>query len=309
MVLLEDLAAGIGRGAKLRGLLERGRVLRRAAAADPDGEAVVLFTLGSEGAPKGVALSHANLLANVAQVLAVIDVTPKDRVLNALPLFHAFGLTAGLLLPLAAGASVVLYPSPLRYRAVPERAYGTNATAIFGTDTFLAAYARKAHPYDFRSLRLVIAGAEPVREGTRRTWAERFGLRILEGYGATEAAPVLAVNTPRNSRTGAVGQLLPGVRHRLEPVPGVAEGGRLHVAGPNVMLGYLKADRPGRIQPPLGGWHDTGDVVSIDAEGFVRVAGEMVALGAVEDLAAGLWPDARHAALARPGPTRAGASG
>jgi acyl-[acyl-carrier-protein]-phospholipid O-acyltransferase/long-chain-fatty-acid--[acyl-carrier-protein] ligase len=215
-----------------------------------------------------------------------------------------------MVLPLVSGVRLFLYPSPLHYRIVPEAAYYTNATILFGTDTFLTGYARAANPYDFYSLRYVFAGAEKVRDETRRQWTEKFGLRILEGYGATETSPVLATNTPMHFRAGTVGRLLPGIFYRLEPVDGVAEGGRLHVAGPNVMKGYLSATKPGAIDAPPGGWYDTGDIVAIDGEGYVRIlgrakrfakiAGEMVSLGAVEALAASLWPEFRHAALALP---------
>src|SRR5207302_6893405 len=233
-----------------------------------------------------------------------------DKVFNVLPVFHSFGLTVGLILPLVSGVHVYLYPSPLHYRTVPELIYNINATILFGTDTFIAGYARAAHPYDFRSLRYVLAGAEPVKEATRRTYAEKFGLRILEGYGATKTAPVLAINTPMFNRFGTVGRMMPGMTARLEPVPGVEDGGRLYVKGPNVMLGYLKADNPGVIEPPPEGWHDTGDIVTLDPHGFItikgrakrfaKIGGEMISLAAVETLAAGLWPDALSAVVSIP---------
>ena len=310
LVYLEDVRATIGLGDRLRGLLASGK----SAEGDPNSGAAVLFTSGSEGAPKGVVLTHRNLLSNVAQVAARIDFGPADTVFNVLPVFHAFGLTGGLLLPLVSSVRTFLYPSPLHYRIVPEMVYGVNATVLFGTDTFLAGYARTAHPYDFRSLRFVVAGAEPVKPETRRVWSEKFGLRILEGYGITEAGPVVALNTPTFNRSGAVGRLLPGVERRLEPVEGIEDGGRLSIRGPNVMAGYLKADRPGVIEPPAGGWHDTGDIVAIDAEGFVtikgrakrfaKIAGEMVSLGAVETTVGKRWPEAGHAAATAPDPRK-----
>lgn len=313
---LEDIAAVIGAGAKLRALvatrfaLRRHRTLRIA----PEAPAVILFTSGSEGLPKGVVLTHRNLLANCHQLSARIDFNESDVVLNALPVFHSFGLTGGTLLPILSGVKTVLYPSPLHYRIVPALAYDANATILFGTDTFLSGYARMAHGYDFYSLRYIFAGAERVRDETRRIYAEKFGLRLLEGYGATEAAPVIAVNTPMHFRAGTVGRLLPGMEARLDPVPGIDAGGRLSICGPNVMAGYLKADKPGVLQPPEGGWHDSGDIVTIDDAGFVtirgrakrfaKIGGEMVSLPAVEGYAASLWPDAEHAVVARPDPRK-----
>jgi acyl-[acyl-carrier-protein]-phospholipid O-acyltransferase / long-chain-fatty-acid--[acyl-carrier-protein] ligase len=279
-------------------------------ARQPSDPAVILFTSGSEGMPKGVVLSHRNMLANAAQAKARIDFGRTDIVFNVLPLFHSFGLTIGLVLPLVCGVRVYLYPSPLHYRTIPELIYGTNATILFGTDTFLAGYAKAAHPYDFRSLRYVLAGAERVQEATRRTYMDKFGLRILEGYGVTETAPALALNTPMYNKSGTVGRLLPGMRARLEPVPGLTDAGRLFVSGPNVMLGYLRVENPTVIEPPPEGWHDTGDIVSIDSQGFItikdrakrfaKLGGEMVSLTAVESLAGGLWPAARNVALSFP---------
>lgn len=307
IVYLEDVRAEVGLTDKLRALMDARKPL---VARKPDDPAVILFTSGSEGTPKGVVLSHRNMLANAAQAAARIDFGRTDKVFSVLPIFHSFGLTVGTILPLVSGVHLYLYPSPLHYRTIPELIYGVNATILFGTDTFLNGYARAAHPYDFRSLRYILAGAEPVKESTRRTYMEKFGLRILEGYGVTETAPVLAINTPMFNRFGTVGRVMPGMTARLEPVPGVEEGGRLFVKGPNVMLGYLRADNPGVLEPPAEGWHDTGDIVTIDPQGFVaikgrakrfaKIGGEMISLAAVETLAAELWPDALSAVATVP---------
>lgn len=310
-VWLEDVKTTISTLDKLRAMINARKPIH---AADPAACAAILFTSGSEGAPKGVMLSHQNIMSNVAQAAARIDFGPQDRIFNVLPVFHSFGLTAGMLLPLASGVPLYLYPSPLHYRVIPELVYGQNATILFGTDTLLAGYARSAHPYDFRSLRYVIAGAEAVKAATRKTYDEKFGLRILEGYGVTECAPVLALNTPMFNKFGTVGRLLPGIEAKLEPVPGISEGGRLHVRGPNIMMGYLRSENPGLIEKPADGWHDTGDIVDIDPQGFVaikgrakrfaKIGGEMVSLAAVEALASAFWPEAKLAVVTAPDPRK-----
>jgi len=316
LVYLEDVRDSLTLTDKLCGLFGKymARYLHRRHNVQADDAAVVLFTSGSEGLPKGVVLSHRNLLANRWQVGSRLDFSRKDVVLNALPIFHSVGLTGGLLVPLMAGAHTFLYPSPLHYRIIPLLAYDINATVLFGTDTFLTGYARTAHPYDFYSLRFVCAGAEKVKEETRRLYADKYGVRILEGYGATETAPTISINTFMHNKSGTVGRILPGMKAKLEPVPGITEGGRLHVTGPNVMMGYLKAEKPGELQPPerIGEerWHDTGDIVSIDDMGYVRIlgrakrfakiAGEMISLGAVESLVDRLWPGMAHAVVAVP---------
>jgi acyl-[acyl-carrier-protein]-phospholipid O-acyltransferase/long-chain-fatty-acid--[acyl-carrier-protein] ligase len=309
IVYLEDLGRKIGLLDKLYALVAApfASAIHRGRKRTADDPAVILFTSGSEGAPKGVVLSHRNILSNIYQLAAVVDFNASDIVFNALPVFHSFGLTGGMLLPVLSGVRTFLYPSPLHYRIVPELVYDTNATILFGTDTFLTGYARMAHPYDFYSVRYVFAGAERVKDETRALWAEKFGLRILEGYGATETSPVLATNTPMHYRAGTVGQFLPGIAHKLEPVPGIETGGRLLVSGPNVMLGYLRPENPGTIEPVEDGWYDTGDIVEIDETGFVtiagrakrfaKIAGEMVSLTVVENNAAATWPDFQHAAV------------
>lgn len=318
VVFLEDLIPTVTIFDKLCGLLNShmARVAYRSKTGrtKPSDPAVVLFTSGSEGAPKGVVLSHENIMVNALQLSAKVDFSSQDIIFNSLPMFHSFGLTAGTLLPLLAGVRTFFYPTPLHYRIVPEMAYAVNATILFGTNTFLKGYARFAHPYDFYSIRYVFAGAEKVHEDTRRIWNERFGIRILEGYGTTETSPVLATNTAMAIKPGTVGQFLPGIEYKLEPVAGVEKGGRLIVKGPNVMLGYLLRDKPGVIVPPATehgpGWYDTGDIVELDEEGFItitgrakrfaKIGGEMISLTAVEELAGKCWPDKHHAVIALP---------
>lgn len=272
--------------------------------------AVIMFTSGTEGTPKAVVLSHRNLHANCCQVTSRIDFNASDIALNALPMFHSFGLTGSLLMTLS-GVRMFLYPSPLHYRVIPEVIYDIGATIMFATDTFLSGYAKYAHPYDFYALRYVFAGAERLKAETRRVWLEQFGVRIFEGYGATEAAPVISVNTPMHVQTGSVGRLMPKMECQIEPVEGISKGGKLHIKGPNVMLGYIKSDKPGKLIPvssSMGdGWYDTGDIVKIDEEGYItildrakrfaKIAGEMVSLSSTEQLAAHFAPEEAHASL------------
>ena len=307
VIYLEDLSSGITGFQKLLTLLRisvipdslANQPAHGASGLHPQKPAAVLFTSGSEGVPKGVELTHRNILSNIRQMLAVTDIEDGDRIFNALPLFHSFGFSVGALLPLVRGMYVFLYPSPLHYRVVPTILYSTNCTVFLSTNTFLNGYARKAHPYDFRKMRYLFAAAEKVQATTFETWSQRFGVRLLEGYGATECSPCLSVNTPLIPRFGSVGRLLPGMEYKLESVEGVTEGGRLLVRGPNVMRGYLNPDADAKFQA-LGGWYDTGDIVRVDEDGylyilgrlkrFAKVSGEMISLTAVEDALAGAFP-------------------
>ena len=305
IVWLEELRESITGLEKASAFLNRRRPIRPVKAGDP---AVILFTSGSEGTPKGVVLSHANLHANAAQAESRIDISVHDKLFNVLPVFHSFGLTGGAILPLLFGVRLFLYPSPLHYRIIPAVAREVKPSIMFGTDTFLAGYARTAKDTDFESLRLIVAGAEAVRAETRRIYQERFGAIIVEGFGMTETAPVAAVNSGSHFKDGTVGRLLPGMALRLEPVEGINDGGRLFVSGPNVMLGYMLASEPGKLQPLIGGWHDSGDIVAVDEDGYIairgrakrfaKIAGEMISLGAIELMVQKLWPEAFHAAVA-----------
>lgn len=316
IVFLEDLKSEVGLFSKLlavyKSLNPKRHYLKQQINTNPQAAAVILFTSGSEGQPKGVVLSHQNLLANFAQVRCHINFKTSDIVFCCLPLFHSFGLNAGFLMPVFGGGKVFMYPTPLHYRIIPELIYELRATIFYATNTFFKGYARYAHAYDLDSLDFVVAGAEKLHDDTLQLYMHKFGQRIYQGYGVTETSPVISVNNKIQSKTGTVGRILPDMECYLQPVEGIEQGGKLVVRGPNVMLGYLLHDKPGVVQPPStergAGWYDTGDIADIDSDGYItilgrakrfaKVGGEMVSLSSVEELATLTWPNSSHAAVA-----------
>jgi acyl-[acyl-carrier-protein]-phospholipid O-acyltransferase/long-chain-fatty-acid--[acyl-carrier-protein] ligase len=294
--------------ARLLGLFYRGKP------ADPSDTAAVVFTSGSEGKPKGVCLSHENLLSNMHQAKCVFEINEDDCLFNAMPAFHAFGLNIGMLLPPLLGLRSYSYVSPLHVKAVPELIYESGATVVLASDTFASAWGMNANPYDFHTVRFMVLGAEKVKPKTMDLFFHKLGVRLFEGYGVTEASPVVAVGSRLRVRDGSVGTILPGIEHRLEKVEGIATGGRLLLKGPNIMLGYMRPERPGVIEPPEGGWYDTGDIAEIDEDGFLwirgrfkrfsKISGEMVSLAAVEDALGRRFPGVPLAVLSLPSEDR-----
>jgi acyl-[acyl-carrier-protein]-phospholipid O-acyltransferase/long-chain-fatty-acid--[acyl-carrier-protein] ligase len=308
VIWLEDHASSITKFKKVSAALKT--IFMRSAPVkegETDKPAIILFTSGSEGAPKGVVLSYKNLLVNHAQMYTRVDFYRSDRILNTMPIFHSFGL-CGVFMPVTLGIFVYFYPSPLHYKTISTICYDERITFLFATDTFLGGYAKAASDnYDFATIRMLVQGGEKLRHSTQEIWFERFSIRITEGYGVTEASPVVANNYYAHHRSGTVGQFVAGIEYRIEPVEGVHEGGRLWIKGPNVMLGYLRSTNPGVIDPPKDGWHDTGDIVSVDEDGFVRIlgrakrfakiGGEMISLAAVEEVLSEVWPEDKHAVV------------
>jgi acyl-[acyl-carrier-protein]-phospholipid O-acyltransferase/long-chain-fatty-acid--[acyl-carrier-protein] ligase len=310
LIYLEDVRKTIDFGDKLVALAKGALAKTFMAKGAPDDTAVILFTSGSYGAPKGAVLSHANLVANVEQGYAHVPFEPDWSFFSPLPTFHCFGLLGGVLLPLFTGHKTFLFPSPLAVKEIPKLIKDTGANVFFATDTFAQQYARNAADEDMGCIRLMVLGAERVKPETRELYMKRFGVELLEGYGATEASPLISVNVPGRNRYGTVGQFVPALEWRLEPVPGIEGGQRLFVRGPNVMRGYLDPTKPFGIDLLPQGWHDTGDVVDVDEDGFIRilgrvkrfakVGGEMVSLNAVEGYATQVWPHNTHAAVSLP---------
>ncbi|HEY7690156.1 MAG TPA: AMP-binding protein, partial [Dongiaceae bacterium] len=316
MIFLEDIAAGISSLEKLRiglaayllpwRLLVRRYGLRRQAPMDP---ATVLFSSGSTGRPKGIVLSHHAILSNVEGVGQVLWVEPEDKILGILPFFHAFGLTGTLWLPLIAGIGAVYHANPLDAKTIGRLAKSEQATILIATPTFCQSYLRAIEPDALRSMRHVVVGAEKLQPKLADAFEERFGIRLLEGYGCTEMGPVVAVNVPDMAdrgvrhvghKPGTVGHPIPGVAARLvdpetgEPLPAGAAG-LLLVKGGGRMTGYL--GDPARTAEVLqDGWYVTGDIAEIDEDGFIRITdrlarfskigGEMVPHGRVEEAAA-----------------------
>jgi acyl-[acyl-carrier-protein]-phospholipid O-acyltransferase/long-chain-fatty-acid--[acyl-carrier-protein] ligase len=316
IVYLEDVRAKLSLGDKIAAAAGSFLPKLITSHASQDKPAVILFTSGTEGEPKGVALSHRNILANVEQVRAHLALYETDILFNPLPAFHCFGLTVGALMPLLLGIKQVCHPTPLQPKEIVRRIKDSGATILLTTDTFISQYARAGEQGDLNALRLCVCGAERLRDETRQLLRKKYAIELLEGYGVTETSPVVAANQPGANRPGTVGRMMQGMQARLEPAEGIPDAGRLFVKGPNVMLGYIKPEHPGVIVPPPDGWHDTGDVVSIDEDGYIaikgrlkrfaKLGGETVSLAVVESIASALWPDHAHAAVSLPAEGRKG---
>ncbi|MDI6774988.1 MAG: acyl-[ACP]--phospholipid O-acyltransferase [Verrucomicrobiota bacterium] len=310
LVMLEDLSARIGPGGKAKAALKSAllptRLLMRGAMPRPDDLATVIFSSGSTGDPKGVMLSHHNVLSNIESFQAVLRFTRQERMGAILPLFHSFGFTTTLWCPLVTGFEVFYHPNPLDGAKIAEMAREHRLTILLSTPTFLLSYMRRAKPEDFRSLRALVVGAEKLKKPLADAFHERFGIRLAEGYGATELSPVVAVNIPDVSRDGvtqvgtkegSVGHPLPEMAVKVvDPETRVTlktgQEGALLVKGPNVMMGYLN-DPKKTAEVLQDGWYDTGDLARIDEDGFVfildrlsrysKIGGEMVPHVAIEE--------------------------
>jgi acyl-[acyl-carrier-protein]-phospholipid O-acyltransferase/long-chain-fatty-acid--[acyl-carrier-protein] ligase len=314
---IEDLVSALSALQKLSRA-----VAARFARPTPDPEkyaertAIVLFTSGSEGTPKPVALSFLNVQANTAQVRTALDFYSTDVLVDVMPMFHSFGLCTGTIMPLSAGMPIAVYPTPLHYKKIPQFSYEAKGTVLLGTNTFLAGYAKNADPFDFFEIRYAICGGDKLKESTAKLWLDKFSVQVLEGYGVTECTPVVGVNKRGRNKPGSIGLALARTKTSLAPVEGIEEGGRLIVKGPNIMKGYINTD--GSIVPPPETGYDTGDIVTIDDDGFItiigrarrfaKIGGEMVSLAYVEEAVQEVWPDEPHAAVSVSGDDTKGES-
>jgi len=308
MVCLEDLAASVSTLDKLKGAARAtrssDRIVGKLPPGDDDQYAVVLFTSGSEKDPKAVPLTHANIAANLEAVAKIVDFSAEDVMMANLPLFHVFGLTVNMWLPLWQGMTIVTYPNPLEFRSICQAVREEKATVMVGTPAFLNGYLQKSEPGDFATIRLLITGADKCPDALRRGWWDRHRIILLEGYGTTETSPVISVNTPQHNRPGSVGQPLPNVEVRLEHYEtgeecGVNQIGKVLVKGPSVMKGYFD-DFEATSLHLRHGWYDTGDMGYMDDDRylwhvgrlrrFLKVGGEMVSLVRVEDVLERLLP-------------------
>ena len=250
-------------------------------------EAFLLFTSGSSGEPKGVVLTHRNLLANARQVAEMLDLDSSDTILGALPFFHSFGATVCLLYPLIEGIKVVTYPNPLETGKCAALVEKHGVTVLLATPTFLRGYLKRATREQLRSVQLVVTGAEKLPDELASAFKERFGLDVMQGYGLTETSPVASFNLPNHapesgqptSRAGSSGKLVPGlsaqIRHPETGAPlTLHDPGMLWFKGPNVFDGYL--DEPSRTADVIqDGWFRTGDLARFDEDGFLFIEGRL----------------------------------
>jgi acyl-[acyl-carrier-protein]-phospholipid O-acyltransferase/long-chain-fatty-acid--[acyl-carrier-protein] ligase len=311
IIYLEDIISTITKGEKIRAFL-KARFLPIHFLAPKmrqlgDELLTVIFSSGSSGRPKGVMLSHHNILSNIEAVRMVVMIRASDNLCGILPFFHSFGYTCGFWLPIVSGVSVSFVPNPLDGLAVGKSVCENHSTVLFAPPTFLANYIRRTEAADFASLRLVVGGAEKLKLQLADAFMEKFGIRPVEGFGATELSPVVSLNIPNvtvgnimqvGTKEGSVGNPIPGEAVKILDIENGSvkepdEEGLLMIKGPNIMLGYL--NDPERTKHAVNdGWYNTGDIAKIDKDGFItitdrlarfsKIAGEMVPHGAIEQV-------------------------
>lgn len=302
MIMIEDIMASIKTGEKLiaalKSKLPAGMLLNLLHKGNEDDPAVMLFTSGSEKDPKAVPLSHKNISSNIDGFSDYVGITSEDKLLANLVFFHVFGLTVNLWVPFYHGMTSVTYANPLDFQTISKIAREEKPTIMVGTPSFFWGYLQKSDPGDFKTLRLMIAGADKCPDALREGYREKHGVTLLEGYGATETSPVISVNTHVFNRPGSTGKVLPNIEVRIENFetgndcsPG--EVGKIMVKGPSVMNGYYE-DPEQTAEVLRDGWYNTGDMGFLDEEGylwhagrfkrFTKIGGEMVSLVKVENI-------------------------
>lgn len=301
MVMIEDLMKGITTGDKLKAALKSklpvNMILNRIHKGEEDDTATILFTSGSEKDPKAVPLSHRNISSNIESFSEHIGIVSSDILLANLVFFHVFGLTVNLWVSFYNGMTMVTYANPLDFQTVSTIAREEKPTVMVGTPSFFWGYLHKSEPGDFKSLRLMVAGADKCPDALREGYIKKHGVTLLEGYGATETSPVISVNTHENNRPGSTGRIIPGVQVKIENFETgedckTGEVGKIVVKGDSVMKGYYD-DPELTAEALVDGWYDTGDMGYLDNDGylwhagrfkrFVKIGGEMVSLVKVEN--------------------------
>ncbi len=309
MIMIEDILVQVKIWNKLKAAVQSKLpypLLKRTVSDGPDSEiSVILFTSGSEKEPKAVQLSHKNINHNVDNIQQLVKITENDVFLSELPLFHIFGLTIDLWLPILIGCSMVTYPNPLDYKEICNIVKEYKVTLMAATPSFYYGYLQRSDPGDFSSIRFAFSGADKFPNKVFDGFVKKHGIKVFEGYGATETSPVISVNTAEFHKMGSTGKVIPNVHVKIVDVDsgkdvGLNQEGKVLVKGDNVMVGYL-GDLEETSLRIRDGWYDTGDIGLLDEDGFlwhrgrlkrfVKVGGEMVSLVKVEDILSRLLPE------------------
>jgi acyl-[acyl-carrier-protein]-phospholipid O-acyltransferase/long-chain-fatty-acid--[acyl-carrier-protein] ligase len=301
MVMIEDIMKSVTTGEKLKAALRTklpvNMILRSIHKGDENDTAAILFTSGSEKDPKAVQLTHLNIASNIVNFGGYVNVSDADIILANLVFFHIFGLTVNLWVPFYYGMTMVAYANPLDFQTISRIAREEKPTLMVGTPSFFRGYLQKSEPGDFKTVRLMVAGADKCPDSLREGFMNKHGVTLLEGYGATETSPVISVNSHEFNKPGSTGKVIPGVQVKLvNPETGepckTKEVGKIFVKGDSVMKGYYD-DPELTAEAIIDGWYNTGDMGFFDEDGylwhagrfkrFAKIGGEMVSLVKVEN--------------------------
>ncbi len=302
MVMIEDIMESVTTmdklGAAFKAMFPAGMILNFIHRGDENDTVAILFTSGSEKDPKAVQLSHRNISSNIENFSSYVGITEADIILSNLVFFHIFGLTVNLWVPFYFGMTMITYANPLDFQTISNIAREEKPTLMVGTPSFFRGYLQKSEPGDYKSLRLMVAGADKCPDSLREGFLKKHGVTLLEGYGATETSPVISVNSHQFNRPGSTGRVIPGIQVRIVNFETgeeckTGETGKVFVKGDSVMKGYYD-DPELTAEAITDGWYNTGDMGYFDADGylwhagrfkrFAKVGGEMISLVKVENI-------------------------